>query len=1141
MGASFTSLVKKIEQGQVRRVTASSSARALLISRLVAIAPTPTLILTATAAEAAQVTADLALFSRLLDIPPPLPFPAWETLPHEFASPLPEIAGQRMAALMLAASDPAPILVAEVAAVLHRLPPKKTLEGFCLHLKKGVVLDPGGLSERLAAIGYRAASEVQQPGQFAIRGDILDVYPAHLSDPVRIEWFGDEVDTVRGFDPVTQRSTVALAAVLIAPVTELPDDPDMIYWAKEQVTEIARTRNLDEAAITLETGRLTRTPRTHGIETWAPFFFADPMDTVTDYLPDDIRMVLIDEETVQAAARGMLRKATEAMADEAGRGTIVPAVDALFVTLEQLIGKRPTLALDSRTAAGEDKETPWRTAAELGFGRIESGGEHTGEGFADRFTRLRDLALSAEVTITCPDTARAEAFVGILAEHDIRAKMETPVPEGGIHVVTGDLSAGLMADGQAYLTEAEIFGRGPAPPSPPRSRIAPFLSGFTDLKPGDYVVHIHHGIGIYEGLSRIDAGGVEADFLTVEYLGGDRIYVPMERLDLVQKYSGGDDTHPRVDRMGGKTWDKTRKKARKALTELAHDLVELAAAREVAKGYAFAPEGAVGVEFAASFPYTETPDQQRVIEEIRADMEKGRPMDRLVCGDVGYGKTEVALRGAFKAMLDGRQVAFLVPTTLLAQQHFATCVKRFAPYPFKVALLSRFVDAKAQKQVFEGLADGTIDLVIATHRLLSKKEIPIKRLGLLIVDEEQRFGVTHKERIKKWKTSVDVLTLTATPIPRTLQLSLIGVRDLSIIDTPPPDRRAIVTRVARYDPTLMAEAIERELARNGQVFFIHNRVKTLGGMARILTSLVPKIRLATAHGQMPERQLEKVMAEFISGEKNVLLSTSIVESGLDIPRANTIIIDRADRFGLSELYQLRGRVGRSGVQAYAYLMGPEEGWHGEARERLMAIQAFTELGSGFRIAARDLEIRGAGSLLGHRQSGQIAAVGIDTYMKLIKEAMAEIRGETVAPDFSTDIRIGNGAISDRYIADGSVRLSIYKRISGLEREEDADTLMEELADRFGPVPDITGILIDSARLGIAARALRIVRIEHLEKTRYGVTFDADNTLSEAGLRMLLAEYGPKIRFQNDLAFTIDLGRTPEDGGRTRLAELLHNL
>ncbi|MDH4228875.1 MAG: transcription-repair coupling factor [Nitrospirota bacterium] len=1126
------------------------SAAAHLLARHAAARPAPWLVLVPGNGAATQLHADLAFFCERLGLAPPLLFPAWDNLPHEFTSPLPEISGRRMAALAACRDQKFPLLVAPVAAVLHRLPPLDAAAAHTLWLERGTRLDPATLATRLVAMGYREVPQVEQAGTYALRADILDVFPPQADPrsehPYRIELFGDEVDSLKRFDPATQRSLgpgeQSPLRVCIPPVTELPLDAALVAIARQRVYDIAMQRQLDAPSVTLETGRIARTPRADGIETWAPFFFDTPMPTLTGYLPAGLHVALVDAEIVRARARGLSRKAAEAMAGEAARGTVVPEVAELFVTLDDLLTGHPQLAVESHPAPDREHQKDaipepyaWRTPEDLGLPPLE-GAQGRG-GFAPRFQRLAELATAGPVTVVCPDPERVAALNGILAEH----RVAVGGGPGQVNLVNGGLSRGFATPDETFLTESELFGRQSPPPPPRRSRLAAFQTGFADLSPGDPLVHLTHGIGLYRGLKRMTVGDSEGDYLEIEYLGGDRVYVPMDRLELVQRYAGAEGTVPRLDQMGGKSWERTKRKVRRDLSELAGELVALAAAREVAKGHPFAPEGAAGVEFSASFPYTETADQMRTIEEIRADMERPRPMDRLVCGDVGYGKTEVALRAAFKAMLDGRQVVLLCPTTLLARQHYQTCSRRFDAWPFHIAQLSRFVPTREQNQTFKGLENGTVDMVIATHRLLTK-EIPFYRLGLVIVDEEQRFGVTHKERLKQWKTSVDVLTLTATPIPRTLQLSLIGVRDLSVIDTPPPDRLAVQTRISRFDPTLIAEVIERELARDGQVFFIHNRVKDIGGMAQFLAKLIPTARIGVAHGQMPERNLEEVMRRFVDGETNILVSTSIVESGLDIPRANTIIINRADHFGLAELYQLRGRVGRSGRQAYAYLLGPEDGWTGEARERLMSIQQFTELGSGFRIAARDLEIRGAGSLLGHRQSGQIAQVGIDTYMHLIREAMAQVRGETLTTEFETTVRLGAAAeIPEDYVREGGVRLALYKRLSGCIDEAGVDALAEELADRFGSLPDALTPLLDAQRLKAVARRLRANEIGHAGNGRYQVTFAPDHTLSEVGLRLLLERFGKRLRFTSERSFMVDLGATPEQGGVAALLNLLREL
>ena len=647
-------------------------------------------------------------------------------------------------------------------------------------------------------------------------------------------------------------------------------------------------------------------------------------------------------------------------------------------------------------------------------------------------------------------------------------------------VVVGECSAGfqLPALGVSVLSEQEIFGAQRRRLRRPVFQRGAAIASFTDLEPNDLVVHEDHGIGRYHGLRTLHTDGRDADFLLLEYGEGGRLYLPVERLDLITKYMGAPDGAARLDRLGGGAWQRVKESVRAALREMAEDLLKLYAARSVAERPAFAGDTPWQGEFDAAFRFEETPDQMRAIEEIKADMSNPRPMDRLVAGDVGYGKTEVALRAAFKAVADGRQVAVLVPTTVLAQQHWNTFTDRFGPFPAKVELLSRFRSPKEQRAVVQGLAKGTVDVVIGTHRLLSK-DVEFKNLGLLVVDEEHRFGVAHKERLKRLRTSVDVLTLTATPIPRTLHMSLSGVRDLSVIETPPLDRLPVETIVTGFSRGVIKEAIDRELARGGQVFFVHNRVQSLPSMTAFVQGLCPEARVAMGHGQMSERELEAVMVKFVDGQIDVLVSTAIVESGLDIPASNTIIINRADRFGLAQLYQLRGRVGRERQQAYAYLLVPGEAQLDEtAQRRLRVIEEMTELGAGFRLAMRDLEIRGTGNLLGAAQHGHIAAVGFDLYTKLLAEAVRELRGqpssERVEPVITVDVE---ALLPEAYVPEVNQRLALYKRLAEVETEDEIAKIRAEFADRFGPLPDAVSALIDIVGLKVAAARIGVERIE----------------------------------------------------------------
>ncbi|RLA95851.1 MAG: transcription-repair coupling factor, partial [Deltaproteobacteria bacterium] len=652
-------------------------------------------------------------------------------------------------------------------------------------------------------------------------------------------------------------------------------------------------------------------------------------------------------------------------------------------------------------------------------------------------------------------------------------------PEGRAWVVVGELSGGfiLPEEGLVFISEEEVFGEKGRVAKAPRPS-APPLSSFEDLEVGDYLVHVDYGIGLYRGLSRIEFEGEKKEFLLIEYEGGDRLYVPIERLDLVHKYFGPREEPPRLDRLGSASWRRAKRRAKRAAEEIARELIEIYAARKAFEGFAFSPRDAYYQEFEATFPYEETPDQWQAIEDVMRDMESPRPMDRLICGDVGFGKTEVAIRAAFKAVMDGKQVALLVPTTVLAQQHYQTFSARFQGYPIVVEMLSRFRSPRRQKEILEGLREGKVDVVIGTHRLL-QKDVRFRDLGLLIIDEEQRFGVAHKERLKELKKTVDCLTLTATPIPRTLQMSLVGIREMSLISTPPPARQTISTRVLPFDPRIVREAIIKEVRRGGQVFFVHNRVKEIQEVARRLQELVPEVRIGIAHGQMRERELERVMLRFVRGEIDLLVCTSIIESGLDIPNANTIIINRADRFGLADLYQLRGRVGRSAKKAYAYLLvPPRKELTASSAKRLRAIQELSELGSGFRLALRDLEIRGAGNLLGHRQSGHIAEVGLELYNALLEEAIRELKGEEVPKKPTPEIHIPIEAyIPEEYVEEEAQRLGLYKRLSLVEGEEELEELKEEIRDRFGPPPAEVRNLFEVIELKIWLQRYRVQRLE----------------------------------------------------------------
>jgi transcription-repair coupling factor (superfamily II helicase) len=992
---AFQSLAKSFAEGEacLRVAGLAGAARALVVADLLHAHPRTAIVVVRSMADAHRVAQDLKFFGA-----PVLEFPEreprlWRGGHHREAD-----AERAVIARRLAAGEPV-VVVATPAGLDTPLPAPAEFASRSLRIGTGDRLERELLLEAFEAGGYERADTVVEVGQWSVRGGIVDIFVPSHARPVRLEFFGDDVESIRLFDPSTQRSTDPLDELLVLPLGAPADDAAGVAHVLD---------------------------------------FAPPAAPVILEAP-----ALLEETSEEAPGQRPLR---------------------------EVVGERPRVELElvagtGREHALESQEVPR---------------------FSGRFAELtpalaRWRAEGFTVRLVVADEHQAAHLRQILRDHDaevpIAPGIDAPEP---LAIVVGELSGGVMvtAVGLVLLTETEIFGARRRTLRRPKYQRGAALTAFTDLAIGDLVVHEDHGIGRYVGLRTMSVGDRDGDFLELHYTEGGRLYVPVERIDLVSKYLGGDSGEAKLDRLGGASWQRVKESVRAALREMAEELLKLYARRAVAEGHAFAPDTPWQREFVAAFRFEETPDQLRAIEEAKRDLESPRPMDRLVAGDVGYGKTEVALRAAFKAVGEGHQVAVLVPTTVLAQQHWSTFTDRFGPFPAKVELLSRFRSPREQKTVVEGLRQGTVDVVIGTHRLLSK-DVSFKRLGLLIVDEEHRFGVAHKERVKQLREAVDVLALTATPIPRTLYMALSGVRDMSVIETAPLDRLPIETVVRRFNKAVIKEALERELERGGQVFFVHNRVQSLLSMVRFIQELVPEARVIMAHGQMKERELEATMVKFVSGQADILVSTAIVESGLDIPTSNTIIINRADRFGLAQLYQLRGRVGRERLQAYCYLLVPADGRVDEqAQRRLRALQELTELGSGFKLALRDLEIRGAGNLLGAQQHGHIAAVGYDLYSKLLAEAVQELKGDRTEAVVEPVINVSvEGFLPEDYVPEVNQRLAFYKRLAGVPGEGELAEVRAELADRFGPLPEPAQQLIDIVRIRIVARALGIERIE----------------------------------------------------------------
>ena len=1008
-----------------------------------------------------------------------LSFPALEADPYQGIGAHPQVLAERAATLWRMRHEHRWIVVVPCAALWAPLLGVDRFDALGFEVEEEGKIEFDELARRLEAAGYSRVDMAGSPGDWARRGGIFDVYPPGHADPLRIELEDDRIASIRLFDPMTQRSLERRAAVRIPPAREAPLGPEDRQKLARRLEKMPRTGGRSLTADPLETLAMEGT--FPGLEACTGLWAGRETDLL-DYA-DDAVLALDEPFRVEAEMGTVL---TEMAAAREATPVPLPEPERLLLPasrlMERLSGPRievhdltlhelpPDPLPDSRAVdiAGRAPRAYFGRLADLvtDLDRAREAGGHTlllleSDGTLDRCREL--LQESGLEPVVLPATIPAGGRLPRLALGQARLRQGFERPDAGVTV----------------LTEREIFGERRLKRPRGGRRAAPFRSDFRDLRMGDLVVHVDHGIGRYQGIRRLGGGRGEREFMVLVYQDDNVLYVPVDRLDLVLKYSGVGGTPPRLDRLGTPGWDRVRKRIRKQMQVLADDLLELYAVRRAQAGRTFPPDTPWQQEFEAAFPFTETPDQMQAIRDVKASMEQEMPMDRLVCGDVGFGKTEVAMRAAFKAVMDGMQVAVLAPTTVLVLQHFNTFRDRFAPFPTRIEMLSRFQSRAEQNAVARRVREGTTDIVIGTHRILSK-DVEFKNLGLLVVDEEQRFGVAHKERLKKKWRHVDVLTLTATPIPRTLQMSLAGVRDLSVIETPPENRLSIQTLVLPFRAGIIAQAIRREIRRRGQVFFVHNRIGSIAAMAHVIRREVPEASLEVVHGRLHERQIEKTMLRFLAGDFEVLVTTSIIENGLDIPRANTIIINRADRFGLGELYQLRGRVGRSDVRAYAYLLIPSHHKLTDvARRRLKALQEFSELGSGFRVAARDLEIRGAGDLLGARQHGQIAALGFDLYCRMLEQAVQEKRGEAPPlPDMRVSVELGvDYRLPADYVAEPHQRLVLYKRVAAAAEADELDRVREEIEDRYGRLPPEVENLLALADLRRHAERLGIAQVE----------------------------------------------------------------
>lgn len=968
-------------------------------------------------------------------------FPSWEVRPYDHISPDSDVTGQRISAMYALRQGRSVVVVATVRAVMQRTLPPALLDSTTIHIRLGEEMPFEDLIDRAVRHGFDRTHMVQMPGQFSVRGGIVDIFPHSLTRPCRIEFFGDEIDSLRLFDIYTQRSTENISELTMLPNREVVDEPAARSVVAKRVKEAAADHALKAGELEshIKQGGLF-----DGCERYLPFFHSDAVSMLS-FVPEQSLICLCEPTGLNQEAQTFQEEYEEAFTSRITADEVVPkpteAIEVWPAMQQAMMSYNQACMIRS---SGDSEDWINMNASNAG----------TFHGAMDILkSRLNDWrSQQAVIFVTCDNEGQADRLEEILGT----AADDISMPIGTLH--TGFILPDIPL---VVMTDSEIFSRYRR-----RRRRQSFKEGvviedFTSLREGDFVVHIDHGIGQYLGLQRIDVDDSERDCLSITYAEEDRLYIPIEQLHRVQKFIGADGEIPTLSRLGGKTWERAKSRTRKAVQEIAEDLIKLYAARQANPGFAFSKDTTWQQEMEESFIYEETPDQLTATADVKADMEKSIPMDRLICGDVGYGKTEVAVRAAFKTVMDGKQVAILVPTTILAQQHITTFTERLADYPVNIKMLSRFVTPKEQKKTLAGLKSGEVDIVIGTHRIISR-DIEFKDLGLLVVDEEQRFGVTHKERLKQLENTVDVMTMTATPIPRTLHMSLVNARDMSIINTPPKNRLPVHTEVVRFNDEIIREAILREVDRGGQVYFVHNRVQSIDAVVHFLERMLPQITFVVGHGQMPERDLERVMIDFLNHKYDCLVSTMIIESGLDISNVNTILINRADRFGLAQLYQLRGRVGRSNHRAYAYLMIPASGAVApDARKRLTVISEYTALGSGFHIAMRDLEIRGAGNLLGPQQHGFMAAVGFDLYCRLLQEAIQELKGEAIddRPEPTIDLRVG-AYIPDEYIIDRKLKIGFYQRLSQVTDEEDIEGIREEMRDRFGRLPDPTQILFN---------------------------------------------------------------------------------
>ncbi|QQE74562.1 transcription-repair coupling factor [Brevibacillus composti] len=1154
--AHIGTIVAGLETGLSEQLVSglAGSARQALMVALRQMSNRPICVITHNMFQAQKVYEDLIELVPAEDV---LLYPGNELIGSELAVASPDILAQRIHVCNRLAKGFTGFLVVPYAGLRRLAIPPHVWKESQIELSVGQELDIDAFLLRCIELGYERVDMVERKGELSVRGGIVDLYPIDAEWPVRIELFDVEIDSIRSFDMATQRSLESIQSYTIGPAKEMFASTALLQESSVRLEQklgetVAKLKDAAAKEKVVENiggdvERMKQGQRFPHLYSYISVIYPE-QDTLLSYMPQDTVLIVDEPSRVLDTAAQLQKEEGEWLTGRIMQGEYMANL-SLSRPYEEIISSKQRQIVYLSLFLRQSPKTQPQNIVNLTCRTMQNfhGQMNVLKTELARWKKAQD-----QIVFVAADLERAKRLERVLHDYEMEADLLTEeastVPPGRPTIILGNLQTGfeLPLNKLVVITEGEVFTAKQRKARKVQQTMtnAERIKNYLELKPGDYVVHINHGIGKYLGIETKEILGIHKDYLHIQYAGGDSLFVPIEQIDHVQKYVASEESQPKVYSLGGSEWKRVKNKVQSSVKDIAEDLIKLYAAREAAVGHAFSRDTEEQREFEAMFPYQETPDQLRAIAEVKQDMEKRRPMDRLVCGDVGYGKTEVAIRAAFKAVMEGKQVAVLVPTTILAQQHYETFRERFADYPIRVEVLSRFRSRKEQNATMKGLKDGIVDVVIGTHRLLSK-DIQFRDLGLLIVDEEQRFGVSHKEKLKQLKTNVDVLTLTATPIPRTLHMSMIGVRDLSVIETPPENRFPVQTYVMEYSPALVREAIEREMARGGQVFFLYNQVQGIEQMAEQISMLVPDARIAVAHGQMNESELESVILDFLEGNYDVLVSTTIIETGVDIPNVNTLIIHNADKMGLSQLYQLRGRVGRSNRIAYAYFTYQRDKVLTEvAEKRLQAIKEFTELGSGFKIAMRDLSIRGAGNLLGAEQHGFINSVGFDLYSQMLKDAIDELKGEVkqeAAPPVEINLQL-DAYLPSTYITDSRQKIEMYKKFVAVSTLEDVDDLAEELLDRFGPLTKPVENLLTISRLRVYALEHKITEIsqKNPDEIKLFLHPSQNNNIDGGALFALASNWSRRVGLSGgqQIVITVKVKGLREDEGVQLVEKLL---